>query len=65
MEVICKGYKLCQNRDWCSHAKPHEFKEYGDYCYTDEEDAGTMKCYCTSDSIRKIKLEKITNGGDS
>jgi hypothetical protein len=63
MEVICKGYKLCENRDWCSHAKPHQFKEYGDYCYS--EDDPEIKCCCNSDSIRKIKLEKIKNGRDS
>jgi len=65
MEVICKGYKTCSSREWCSHSKPHQFKEYDDYCYTEDDadkDKNSRKCCCDNTSIRKLKLQKIQNG---
>lgn len=59
MEVICKGYKICEHNTWCHHAKPHEYDEVSDtYCFNKEDSVNT-DCYCNEKILREYKLKKL------
>ena len=65
MEVICEGHKTCSHSEWCTHSKPHQFRELGDnHCYNDDAiHTYVENCECNNNHIRKIKLEKL-NGSN-
>lgn len=60
MEVICSGYKKCN--DNCSHRVPHIHNEAG-WADCDGECCVAKPYHCTQEALilynRKFKLEKI------
>lgn len=62
MKVICRGYKTCTSKDWCSHAKVHDLKRItSDYCFDEIEsiECDAKECFCDHKLVRKYKLEKL------
>lgn len=68
MKVICKGYKTCEFSGRCEHSRPHDFLQR-QYTHINcnsvhscqSKDANFDKCRCSSTSLRRYKLEKLTH----
>lgn len=62
MKVICKGYKTCDSKEWCSHAKIHELERIkSNYCFDEKEsiECNAKECCCDDKLVRKVKLENL------
>ena len=54
MEVICKGYKCCSEKNDCKHSKPHNLKKG-----CEKTEHNSKNCYCSNVFLRKDKLDKL------
>ena len=60
MEVICKDYKNCSNRDNCLHSKIHNIIDGHNNVFMDctvQDGSVDVDCLCSVKSARKYKLE--------
>ena len=62
MQVICKGYKTCEDQNICFHAKIHELDSWDLHlpCATSHNMHECIaKCECSPVYLRKKKIEKL------
>lgn len=59
MKVICKGYKICVDKETCEHSKihTHNINETCD-CENVIYKYGN-NCICSTLGLRKLKLKKL------
>lgn len=60
MEVICKGYKHCEEQMYCDHSKPHEHIKFS----CDKSEHNYEYCWCSAIFLREEKLKNLTKSND-